>query len=471
MRQLYRELLKDIPPETKNADLLAKIRYQNDLSGKIIIVLDDDPTGTQTVHGIPVVTSWDEETLKEVFFGGESTFFILTNTRAMDRIKAETVISQIMKNVIKASKECSRPYIIADRGDSTLRGHYPLETDTVRNCIERDPNTRIDADILVPCFFEGGRYTLDDIHWVEQDVWWVPAAETEFARDTVFGYKNSDLKKWVQDKTSGKYPAKEVVSISIEDIRTGGEDRILKKLLFHDRYRKIIVNAVAYSDLEVFSSAVIKAEKMGMNYIYRTAASFVRVRSGIETQKLLSKKEIVFASNNGALIIVGSYVRKASLQLENALRSCNVKGIEVNASKLIEEDVREAEIYHAAGLVTEAISQGIDCILYTSRALLKSNNSDPDEDLRISAMISDGLVQTVKSISAKPRYMMVKGGITSSDIATRALGIKKAKVLGQIRPGIPVWRTEDLSSYIIFPGNVGTEDDMKDIIKELEREN
>jgi uncharacterized protein YgbK (DUF1537 family) len=44
----------------------------------------------------------------------------------------------------------------------------------------------------------------------------------------------------------------------------------------------------------------------------------------------------------------------------------------------------------------------------------------------------------VRSLTTKPRFLLVKGGITASDVATHGLDIKKALVMGQILPGVPV---------------------------------
>lgn len=48
-----------------------------------IIVLDDDPTGSQTVHGCLLLMQWDVETLEEGLRDSSPLFFVLTNTRAL----------------------------------------------------------------------------------------------------------------------------------------------------------------------------------------------------------------------------------------------------------------------------------------------------------------------------------------------------------------------------------------------------
>ena len=81
-------------------------------------------------------------------------------------------------------------------------------------------------------------------------------------------------------------------------------------------------------------------------------------------------------------------------------------------------------------------------------------------DLRLAVKISDAVQSLVGRLSVVPSFVIAKGGITSSDIGTKALAVQKANVLGQIKPGIPVWQTGaeskfPLTPYVIFPGNVG----------------
>lgn len=79
-------------------------------------------------------------------------------------------------------------------------------------------------------------------------------------------------------------------------------------------------------------------------------------------------------------------------------------------------------------------------------------------------------------MTMQPRYLIAKGGITSSDIGTKACQEKKAWVPGQIEKGIPVWKLGPKSRmpgtpYIIFPGNVGDEDTLYQVIRKLEVHN
>ena len=84
-------------------------------------------------------------------------------------------------------------------------------------------------------------------------------------------------------------------------------------------------------------------------------------------------------------------------------------------------------------------------------------------------MVSRGLISILKGITVRPKYVLAKGGITSSDVATEWLGVKRAMVLGQLSRGISVWQLGPESryegmTYIVFPGNVGKPESLAEIV-------
>ena len=146
-----------------------------------IVVLDDDPTGSQTVHDIHVYTDWTQETLDEAFGSDEKLFYILTNSRSFTAEQTKKVHQDIAAAIRNASAKTGKDYLVISRSDSTLRGHFPLETEVLRASLDKD----IDGEILCPFFPEGGRFTIGDIHYVKQGDALVPAAQTEFAGVTL----------------------------------------------------------------------------------------------------------------------------------------------------------------------------------------------------------------------------------------------------------------------------------------------
>lgn len=433
-----------------------------------LVVLDDDPTGTQTVHGVPVLTNWDVETLRAELASGPDAFYLLTNSRSMSPAEASALNAEIGRNLARASKETGRRFVVASRSDSTLRGHFPEEVEA----LERALGQPFDAWLLIPFFQEGGRYTLDDVHYVAEGDRLVPAAETEFARDVAFGYRASNLRDWVEEKSKGRIPAESVASISIEAIRQGGPSLVTKRLLSLSRGSVCVVNAADYRDLEVFTLGLLDAEAAGRRFLYRTAASFVAVRAGISRRPLLQPEELNLPKSGGGLVVVGSHVPKTTGQVTALLSQTEIVGIEISTQALLSEPRREAEIARVAAQAEQALRQDRDVVLYTSRRLIAGNT--PEESLSIGKAVSDGLVAIVRRITLRPRYLLAKGGITSSDLATEGLNIKRALVLGQILPGVPVWQAGPESRYpglavIVFPGNVGGPNALAEVVLALRR--
>jgi hypothetical protein len=248
-----KETIDSLPPEYEG-DILRIIREgMSDTQTPLLVILDDDPTGTQTCHDIAVLTVWDHDTLSREFSSTEKGFFILTNSRAMPPDEATILIETICKNVKHVAEVTRKKIAIVLRGDSTLRGHFPGEPETVEATLG---NGQTDAWILAPFFYQGGRYTIDDVHYVAEDDVLIPAGQTQFAQDTTFGYKSSNLRDWVLEKAGSRFTKDDLFSISLEDIRRGPES-VTEKLISAPKKSVIIVNAAAESDMFVFAAGVL----------------------------------------------------------------------------------------------------------------------------------------------------------------------------------------------------------------------
>jgi len=438
----------------------------------IIVVLDDDPTGIQTVHGIPVYTDWKQETLNDAFRQDDDLFFILTNSRSFlsDRTLREHQI--IAERLAEASRGSGREFLLISRGDSTLRGHYPLETDTLRETLEDVFGQTFHGEIICPFFPEGGRYTIDDIHYVAYGDTLIPAGDTEFAQDKTFGYKSSHLGKWVEEKTGGRYPSDHVMSISLEALRDCAWDEITQRLCVVNSFQKIIVNALDYSDVQSFCVPLLRSLGKGKRFLFRTAAAFPKVIGGVGDKALLTRKELIGDNAFGGLIIVGSHVNKTTRQLERLKELSNVEQIVFDQHLVLDTLRIEEEVKRVVDLCERNISNGKHTAVVTRRDRLDLNTGNKDNELQIAVAISDALTAVVSRLSIQPGFLIAKGGITSSDVGVKGLCVKKAMVLGQVRPGIPVWRTGAESkfpgmSYIIFPGNVGRDEDLRDIVSQM----
>ncbi|WP_278742204.1 four-carbon acid sugar kinase family protein [Mitsuokella jalaludinii] len=471
MKVLKEELFKDIPAGDEERVDMMLAKEREDFHKKII-VLDDDPTGVQTVNGIHVYTDWSEESIAAGFAEEQDMFFILTNSRAFSAQYTKEVHQTIAERVMAESKKTGREFMIISRSDSTLRGHYPLETETLCKTLEQESGKTIDGEVLMPFFKEGGRFTIGDVHYVQEGDYLVPAGETEFAKDKTFSYTKSNLAEYVEEKTKGAFKAAAVTCISLDDLRAVAVDKIVEQLMAVKDFNKVIVNAVDYVDVKVFAIAMIRAMKAGKTFMFRTAAAWTKVIGGVPDKALLTKEELVVPGNtNGGLIIIGSHVKKTTDQLAKLKELKDVKFIEFNHMLVLEPEKLEAELRRVVGDVEQAIENGQTVAVYTGRKRFDAGSEE--ESLRVSVKISEAITSIVSRLSIQPAFLIAKGGITSSDVGTKGLSVKRALVLGQVAPGIPVWKTGAESkfpgmSYIIFPGNVGAVTTLRDIVAKLE---
>jgi uncharacterized protein YgbK (DUF1537 family) len=445
--------LAGLPPEWPEA-LLGHIQDRVQTEGRKIVVLDDDPTGTQTVHDVPVLTTWSVKAITWELKNRFTAFYILTNSRSLPAPAACALGNEIGANLKLASQKAKVAVDVISRSDSTLRGHFPGEVDALKDGL----GMPMHPCLLVPFFLEGGRYTIDDIHYVAEKGRFMPAAETPYAQDAVFGYAHSNLRRWVEEKTQGHMPAGRITSISIDDLRLRGPAAVTQKLMAIAPGDCGIVNAASYRDLEVLVTGLLEAEAAGQNFIFRTAASFVRVRAGIAPRDKIKRDELTATSPHGGLFVVGSYIAKTTIQLTTLLKNTHIAPVEITVGHLLDNVRRDGEIDRAIQTVNKHLRKGEDTVLFTSRKLVKA--ASDAENLTIGQQVSDSLIRIVQGLTCQPRYLVAKGGITASDVATQALGVIRAMVMGQVLPGVPAWKLGNETrypgmAYVVFPGNVG----------------
>ena len=442
-------------------------------SRRKIVVLDDDPTGVQTVHGVSVYTDWSVESRREGFAEENKLFFILTNSRGFTVEQTTRAHREIGERVDQVAKETGWDYLIISRGDSTLRGHYPLETELLKEEAEKANGWSMDGEIICPYFKEGGRFTIGNVHYVKYGDELVPAGETEFAGDKTFGYTSSNLKEYVEEKTKGAFKASDVVSISLESIRAMDIDGITAQLMAVQNFNKVIVNAIDNSDVKIFCIALYRALAQGKHFTYRTAAAFVKAMGNISDKPLLSRKEMVtLTSANGGIVVIGSHTKKTTMQFEEMSKIPGLVTMEMDSDLVLVEGALEQEVKRIVNECARLITEGKTVAVYTKRKLLVVENDTKEDALVRSVKISDAVQSVVGTLPVTPAFVVAKGGITSSDVGTKALQVKRATVLGQIRPGIPVWQTGKESRfpgtpYVIFPGNVGEVETLKEAVEIL----
>ncbi len=458
-----------------------RIHSINAVTRRHVVVLDDDPTGSQVVHDVPVLTRWDDSDLRWAFAHPARTFFILTNTRSLDADTTEGLLRELDSRIHRVAEEFGTNVALLSRSDSTLRGHFPLETDVLRQgATER--GQPYDAVVLAPAYLDAGRVTVDDVHYAREGAEYVPVGQTAYAADEAFGYRSSSLTDWVEEKTGSEVPASRVLSVSLTDLRSGGVESVTRLLLSARHGSVVVVNALDESDLEVFVLALVAAEATGWRAICRVGPSFVPVRAGIGRRDPLQPFEIFRGAPRGGhgLVVVGSHVELTTQQVERLLELPGVAAVELDVSALLDSADERAELDRCADELVEAATGG-DVVLMTSREQVVIEVGP--SSLELGRRVSRALVELTRRFVAAVdlAWVVAKGGITSHDIATDGLNVRRATVLGQLFPGIvSVWRTEPPGHeaardglaglpYVVFAGNVGDDTTLRDAVLTLRR--
>lgn len=411
-----------------------------------IVVLDDDPTGIQTVHGCLLITQWDEESVRHAFDDDVPFFYILTNTRAMTWEDATAVTREAMEMVLRVNKDYGYRLVVISRSDSCLRGHFPLETDVIRKCLVNHGYQVAPKTPFCPAFIEAGRVTIDGVHYMKDGEQLIPVSETEFARDNVFAYHTSVLKDYIREK--GANP---------------------------DDYD--IVNAQSYAELhQWWKSSEYSDYSEHSDYsaiVIRSSSSLPKAISGIPDIPLLDRsilspltpQRLQAGATAGILpplFIVGSHVKKTTRQLEHLLAAEGTCGLEVDVQRILDDPA--ALMQETQQTIRQIVDEHLTPVVYTSRQEIRLD--DADQRQHLGQRVSDFLVDIVRQLSYTPSYLVAKGGITSHDILTHGLDIKSARVLGQIVSSVPCIMTKAFP-YIIFPGNVGNEESLKEVYLKL----
>lgn len=420
-----------------------------------IIVLDDDPTGSQTVHSCLLLLKWEVDTLELGLQDESPIFFVLTNTRALPPGEAAAVTRAVCQNLQQALKNThTTEFLLVSRSDSTLRGHYPIETDVI--AAELGP---FDAHFMTPAFFEGGRVTVDSTHYIQSGDRRTPVHETEFAQDSVFGYHHSYLPDYVAEKTQGKIAAEQVEQFRLEDIRQGTLERLMQ---LQDNVC-VAVDAETQQDMDRFAQDLLTAAARGQRFLFRSAASLLTSLANLPPPPVAAADMGQYArGTHPGAILVGSHVQKTTQQLKQLLQLPHVVGIEVDVVRLKAHAQAHADILEQVlAAVNTAYDQGQTPAIYTSRQELTFE--DKETRLAFGAAVSTLLMDIVRGLPADIAFLISKGGITSNDTLSRGLALTSARLLGQVLPGVSVVRTPaDHPQFpnlpvVLFPGNVGGE--------------
>ncbi|WP_250544701.1 four-carbon acid sugar kinase family protein [Canibacter zhuwentaonis] len=462
--------------EACNISADAVLRANRAHAAPVLVVLDDDPTGTQSIANLPVLTSWSVADFEWAFQLGAPAVYVLTNSRSLAPAEAAQINREVVRAAYSAAGSTKISFV--SRGDSTLRGHFPLEPETLAGAVREHTGTEIDATVIVPAFPDAGRITVNSVHYAANKAGeFVPVGETDYAQDATFGYENSDLAAWVAEKTRGKVAAADVIRIQLNELRHAGGAAVLELLRGAQRGAVIVADCVTESDLRSLALALNTAEKEGKNFIYRVGPPFVRARLGMDSPPPCDAAQLraIFDAQSQALphglIVVGSHVELTSRQLAHLQNSCDLARFELDVRRALGVG-RDEYLVQLATSVSDALRHG-EAVIATSRELVRG--TDGQSSLEIARRVSAAMVEVVNKIVHRnpPKFVIAKGGITSSDTASLGLEIRRAQVIGPMLPGlVSLWVSASGVAanvpYIVFAGNVGDESSLSEVVAKLQ---
>ncbi len=435
-------------------------------------MLDDDPTGSQAVHGVTAVLTLDPEEYLAGLADPGATCFVLTNTRSLVEPDAATLTRRVGRDLFRVADRLGAPLEIVSRSDSTLRGHLVAEVGALDAARREIVGRGFDGVLFVPAFIEAGRFTAGDRHHAVVEGRPMPVGHTEFARDPTFGYRSSDLRDHLVERSGGQIARDDVLSLSLDVIRRGGPDRVAQMLAEVRGGRFVVVNATGYADLEVVVLGLLTAQRTGRTFLHRTGPSFVRALAGLEPRGPLTGDEIAAPPGRHGLVAVGSHVGLTNRQLAALRAQSDLVDVALDAAAVLDPASTADHIAEAAAQIRTGLATA-DVLLVTGRDVLQSG---PEGALAASRTVSLAVADVVGAcLSARPGWIVAKGGITSHDIAVRGLGIRRAVVLGQLFPGLvsvlrPIDATPEAIGmpYVVFAGNVGGPRALVDVVTRLQ---
>ena len=336
----------------------------------------------------------------------------------------------VVEMVVKVNRQYDYRLIIVSRSDSCLRGHFPLETDVMRQILAEHGLPVFPKTPFCPAFIEAGRFTIDGTHYMQDGDNLIPVSETEFARDNVFAYHTSVLRDYIKEK--GANP---------------------------DDY--IIVDAQGYDELRAFADTVLNGFPADEHVIIRSSSSLPKAIAALDDQPLLDST--ILTQKGVGCFVVGSHVQKTTRQLEQLLQAEGTCAIEVDVQRIL--DNSDALMLETIDTIQQIVDEHLTPIVYTSRQEIRLDDADKRQHL--GQQVSDFLVDIVRRLPYTPSYLVGKGGITSHDILTKGLGIKTARVLGQVIKSVPCVMGPQFP-YIIFPGNVGNDQSLREVFEKLQ---
>ena len=439
-----------------------------------VVVIDDDPTGCQTVSEIPVITRWEDDDLRWLLSRDRPMGFVLTNSRAMHDEQAASVSEDIARRSMALGAEIGLTVSLLSRSDSTMRGHFTAEVGAICRSLE-ESGSPADLVLLAPAFFEAGRITHGDTHYVLDSGLEHPVADTAYAEDPAFGFAESNLVDWVRARLGE--PEASVTTLPLPLLKDGDADAVALRMLAATGAARgilppvVVANGTCQQDYDVVAQAVRQLEAGGVRVVTRCGPSYVASRLGEPVPAPLHGLGASGTVNGPGLVVVGSHVPVSTAQLAVLIDELRPVVVELDPLAATGPHRRRC-VTQLTDAICEGLDAGQDVVLATSRRLLSA--PDIRGSLDIAAAVSSAITEVVEAVLARvtPSWIVAKGGITSALMLSDVLRLRRGWIVGQMQKGlIPMWRDDDTSSHnppcVIFPGNVGTPQTLVEVVRSL----
>lgn len=410
------------------------------------IVLDDDPTGTQSASNVTVLLQSNADLLEAELRQADSVY-VQTNSRAIPEDEAVALVTRVREDAREAAARLGEDVRFVLRGDSTLRGHVFAES----NAFAGEDS----IIVFVPAFPAGGRTTIDGIHLVSIDGENLPAHETEYAQDPVFPFTSGRLVEYVAEKSD-----RPAVAVSLRDVRSGNLAELLRTV---EAGSVVLPDAENDGDVSLIADAITQAQNAGRDIVVRSAAPLAAALAGVVSDGLLDFPLV--NSPRRTLLVCGSHTDGATRQLAPVIERFGEPSV-------VSTDVALDDSTKAGQDAAQAASGQLDTrglgILMTERRRSSQHNT-----LDHGARVMEALTTAVRELVPDVDIVIAKGGITSADVARVGIGAASARVLGQVLPGVSVWDLIAFDGhsvlYVVVPGNVGGADTLTRILDAVQR--
>jgi uncharacterized protein YgbK (DUF1537 family) len=418
-----------------------------------LVVVDDDPTGTQTEANVPVLLDWDAGLLARAAASGSPAVHLLTNSRAALADEARRIVSDAAGTAVAA---LDRPRLVL-RGDSTLRAHLLEE---YLGLCEAAYAERTPPLLLVPALPAAGRVTIDGVHVLERDGTRIPLDQTEYATDPSFAYGDARLLQWAEDRSLGFFARSRGREVHLDQLRREGPAAVEAALLALAEAGEPAAcapDAESLDDLELIADGLRAAESQGAEIAVRCAPAFVGVLAG----NLARRPVQAPALEGGVLVVCGSWVPSTTRQLAALVDAHPGCLLEVDVLELA-SDRPQPEVERVAAAASQLLRTGRLAVVATPR-----ERPPQTQTLEAGRRIALNLARAAGGVEGAG-LVIAKGGVTSHVTARDGLHARSGLVLGPLVAGVALWRldTEDGRSlpYVVFPGNVGSEETLREVV-------